>query len=53
MVTGVTGEIRDCRDMVTGVTGEIRHCRVHWSSRRDPLAPRHSDRRFRRDAHWP
>ena len=27
MVTGVTGEIRQCRDMVTGVTGEIRHCR--------------------------
>ena len=27
MVTGVTGEIRHCRDMVTGVTGEIRHCR--------------------------
>ena len=25
MVTGVTGEIRHCRDMVTGVQGEIRY----------------------------
>ena len=27
MVTGVTGEIRHCRDMVTGATGEICQCR--------------------------
>ena len=25
MVTGVTGEIRHCRDMVTGVQGEVRY----------------------------
>ena len=27
MVTGATGEIRDCRDLVTGATREIRQCR--------------------------